>query len=343
MNKCSVAVVIPCYNVRQHIIGVIEKIGLEVKNIYVVDDASPDGVGNFVRMVCKDPRVKIIFNPKNLGVGGAVIAGYKKALEDRSDIIVKIDGDGQMDPAMIMNFVMPILLGRADYTKGNRFYYLEGLNSMPSIRIFGNAILSFFTKISSGYWNIFDPTNGFTAIHAEIVRHLPLEKINPRYFFESDILFRLNILKAVVVDIPMVSHYGNEKSNLRINKIIHEFMYFNIKNFLKRIFYNYYLRDLSIASIELPVGLLLFGLGGCFGLYHWISSANMGISTPVGTIILSATFLLSGLQLILAFLGSDIASVPKHSLRELGFTSSFSWEPPQQSAPPPEVETSQRV
>lgn len=310
-NLSSIAVVIPCYNVRSHIIEVIEKIGFEVQRIYVVDDASPDDVGRFVRSVCKDTRVKVILNPKNLGVGGAVMVGYSKALDDGADVVVKIDGDGQMDPSLIMNFVIPILSGKADYTKGNRFFYLEGLNSMPPIRIFGNAILSFFTKMSSGYWNIFDPTNGFTAINAEVLRHLPLKKINPRYFFESDMLFRLNLLKAVVVDIPMMSFYGNETSNLKITKIIPEFIFFNIVNFFKRIFYNYYLRDLSLASIELPVGLFLFGMGGIFGLYHWIASAYKGIFTPLGTIILSATSVLSGLQLILAFLGYDIASVPK--------------------------------
>ena len=262
LGQTHIAVVIPCYKVRCQILEVIEKIGEEVRSIYVVDDASPDEVGQYVSTHCSDSRVNVITNQKNLGVGGAVLTGYQKALSDGADIIVKIDGDGQMDPALIPNFVAPIIFGRADYTKGNRFFDLVGLRGMPPIRIFGNAILSFLTKISSGYWNIFDPTNGYTAIHAEVANHLPFEKINFRYFFESDILFRLNILRAVVVDIPMDSRYGNEVSSLKIKKIIFQFLTNHTINFVKRIFYNYYLRDLSLASIELPLGIFLFSGGG---------------------------------------------------------------------------------
>ena len=317
MNKTIVAVVIPCYKVREHILGVISEIGPEADLIYVVDDCCPDKSGDYVSDNITDGRVKVIKNEANLGVGGAVLAGYKAALADGAEIIVKIDGDGQMDPALIKRFLQPIQSHKADYTKGNRFFDLENINAMPKRRIFGNAALSIITKLSSGYWNLFDPTNGYTAIHADIVRHLPFNKISNRYFFESDILFRLNILGAVVVDIPMDAKYGDEVSNLKISKIIREFFVKNIKNFLKRIFYNYYLRDMSLASIELPIGLLSFFFGVVFGSLHWVSSATHDQSTPTGTIIIAALFILMGFQLLLAFLSYDIASVPKQVKHEL--------------------------
>jgi hypothetical protein len=166
------------------------------------------------------------------------------------------------------------------------------------------------TKISSGYWDLFDPTNGYTAIHADVARHLPFKKISSRYFFETDMLFRLNILRAVVVDVPMDAKYSDEVSNLKISKIMGEFFFKHIRNFMKRIFYNYYLRDLSLASIELPLGLVLLLSGTSFGLYHWLESAREGAATPAGTVMLAALPILMGMQLILAFLGYDIASVP---------------------------------
>jgi len=182
---------------------------------------------------------------------------------------------------------------------------------MPKGRIFGNAVLSFMTKLSSGYWDLFDPTNGYTAIHADVVRFLPLEKISRRYFFETDMLFRLNTIRAVVVDVPMCARYADEVSSLKASRIISEFLFKHVRNFCKRIFYNYYLRDLSLASIELPVGLAMVGFGTGFGAHHWLGSVQQGVPTPAGTVMLAALPLLMGVQLILAFIGYDIASVPK--------------------------------
>lgn len=306
----QIAVVIPTYKARTHILGVINEIGAEVARIYVVDDCCPDGSGDFVVANCKDDRVSVIRHTENQGVGGAVMTGYKAAIEDGMSILVKIDSDGQMDPALIMDFVAPIANGEADYTKGNRFFDLEKVRSMPKVRLFGNAVLSLMCKLSSGYWNLFDPTNGYTAIHADVARHLPINKISRRYFFETDILFRLNTLRAVVVEIPMDAKYGDEVSNLKITKIIGEFFAKHVRNFSKRIFYNYYLRDMSLASIELPVGIVLLGFGTIFGGYHWMHSAQAGVPTSAGTVMLSALPILAGIQLLLGFIGYDVSSVP---------------------------------
>lgn len=307
----KIAVVIPSFKVKGQILDVISKIGPEVNRVYVVDDCCPQETGKYVSEHCTDPRVTILHNPVNLGVGGAVMNGYAAAIQDGMDIIVKVDGDGQMDPRLIKQFVAPIIDGEADYTKGNRFFDLEEIHAMPKMRLFGNAVLSFMTKLSSGYWDLFDPTNGFTAIHRDVAKHLPFHKISNRYFFETDILFRLNTLRAVVIDIPMDAKYGEEESNLKISKIVGEFLAKHLRNLSKRIFYNYYLRNMSLASIELPLGVLMLTAGTAFGISHWMSSIGSGIPTPAGTVMLSALPIILGTQFILAFIGHDVAAVPK--------------------------------
>jgi glycosyltransferase involved in cell wall biosynthesis len=311
-----IAVVIPSYKVRTHILGVISRIGPGVSAVYIVDDACPENSGEFVSQNCADPRVKVLRHDKNKGVGGAVKTGYRQAVADGASVIVKIDGDGQMAPELIPQFVRPILSGQSDYTKGNRFYDLENISRMPRVRIIGNAILSFMAKFSTGYWSVFDPTNGYTAIHAAVAARLPLEKISERFFFETDILFRLNIIRASVMDIPMDAQYGEEVSNLNIRKIFGEFLYKHARNLVKRIFYNYFLRDMSIASLELigGIGLLLFGT--VFGTYHWLFLSNSHGPAPAATVMLAALPIVLGLQLVLAFLGYDIASVPQRVLHK---------------------------
>jgi dolichol-phosphate mannosyltransferase len=316
MKQADIAVVIPSYKVTRHILGVIAKMGPEVARIYVVDDKCPDNSGAYVREHCTDPRVVVIEHPENQGVGGAVMTGYAAAIADGMKVIVKVDGDGQMDPSLIPAFAAPILNGEADYTKGNRFYDLEQIGSMPPLRLFGNAVLSLMTKLSSGYWNLFDPTNGYTAIHAEVARRLPFTKISKRYFFETDILFRLNTLNAVVCDVPMDAVYADEESNLKISKIVTEFMAKHTRNFFKRLFYNYYLRNMSLASIELPLGFAMILFGAIYGTTSWMGARAAGIATPAGTVMLSALPVLMGAQLILAFLAYDIASVPRQPLHK---------------------------
>ena len=310
-----ISIVIPSFKVKKQILEVLSSIGPEVSKIFVIDDCCPEGSGKFVLENCKDQRVEVIFHDENLGVGGAVITGFHRAIEAGADVIVKIDGDGQMNPTLISKFTAPILSGKADYAKGNRFFNIEDVVAMPPTRIFGNVLLSFITKLSSGYWDIFDPTNGYVAISAKVANVLPLKKISKRYFFESDMLFRLNTVRAVVVDIPMRAMYADEVSNLKISKILGEFLFSNLRNFLKRIFYNYYLRDMSIASLELPVGLVLFNFGIVFGVIKWYESMQANASaTPAGTVMLAALPVLMGLQFLLSFISYDIQSVPKSSL-----------------------------
>jgi dolichol-phosphate mannosyltransferase len=310
----KIFVVIPAFKCKSHILNVINKIPALVSGIVVVDDACPESTGTHVKDHCTDRRVVVLTHASNQGVGGAMVSGYKKALELNAKIIIKIDGDEQMDPALIPEFINPILKGKADYTKGNRFFFLDKIAEMPKVRLFGNALLSFLNKLVTGYWNIMDPTNGYCAVHADVLRYIPLDKISKRYFFESDMLFRLGTLRAVVVDVPMHAKYGDEVSNLRISNVITSFPSKYLLRFFKRIFYNYFLRDFSAGSLFLLSGILLCLIGIIHGIYHWIQSAITQTNTPVGTVMIPVLLLLVGFQMILFFLQQDIASVPTSPL-----------------------------
>jgi dolichol-phosphate mannosyltransferase len=314
MSEPRIAVVIPCYKVQAKVLDVIARVGPEVALIYVVDDACPEHTGDLVEREAKDKRVRVLRHARNQGVGAATLTGMRAAAADGASILVKIDGDGQMDPAQVATFVGPILRGEADYTKGNRFFAPENLRGMPGFRVFANGLLSFVTKLSSGYWSVFDPANGYLALHAAVFDLLPKDKIAPRFFFESDLLFRLNLVRANVVDIPLRAAYGDEISNLRAHKEMVPFLLYLTRNFLKRIVYSYFVRDFSIGSIYLLFGLPILTFGIVFGLVEWISHASSGAFASAGTVMLAALPIIVGFQLLLAFLGYDIANVPRTAI-----------------------------
>jgi dolichol-phosphate mannosyltransferase len=311
------SVVIPAYKVSSQISAVIEAIPKSVTHIVVVDDACPEGSGQLVKSKSKDSRLEVIFHESNLGVGGAMKTGYQRAKELGSDVIFKLDGDGQMDPNQIPEMTRHLFETEGDYIKGNRFYDIYSVRNMPKNRIFGNVILSFFAKFSTGYWRIFDPNNGYTAISSTALSRIPLEKVDNRYFFESDMLFRLNLARAVVVDYPMDAKYGSEQSNLNIGKVLFEFPLKHLRNFLKRVIYTYYLRDFTLASLELPIGILLTTFGLITGLVNFANSRELNQATAPGTLILISMSVLVGIQLILSFFSYDIDSSPTKPISNL--------------------------
>ncbi|MBD3867902.1 MAG: glycosyltransferase family 2 protein [Acidobacteria bacterium] len=305
----AIAVVIPAFMVRDSIQKVIRSLSEDIAVIVVVDDCCPEKSGDQAAAL-RDPRVVIVHHEFNRGVGGAMVSGYRKALELGSDLIVKMDGDGQMDADRIPDLLKPLQEGRADYAKGNRLRHYEHLRSMPKMRLFGNSILSFAVKMVSGYWNVMDPTNGFTVIKAEMLRQLPLHKLSTGYYFETDMLARLHVLRAVVRDVEMPAVYGSESSNLRIRNILFRFPLKLTRSILRRLFLKYYIYDFNMASIYLMAGLPLFLFGGCFGLVQWILSVATGIPRTAGTIMLSAVCFVVGLQMLLSAIQLDIANVP---------------------------------
>jgi len=303
-----ISVVIPTYKVSKHIKDVVDALPNFIDNIIVVDDKCPQESSNIVKNLDK---VVLVNHNINQGVGGAVISGYRKALELNSDVVVKVDGDGQMDSKYIESLIIPLIENKADYTKGNRFNDFQALNSMPKIRLFGNSVLSFMVKVASGYWNIMDPTNGFTAITSKAINGLNFDGLAKRYFFETDMLINLNLENCVVKDIPIPAKYENEESNLNIKNVMMTFPQKMLKGLAKRIFYKYYIYDFNMASVYLLFGLPMFLFGMIFGSYRWIVAIIQNIENSTGTIMLAVLPIILGVQFILQAISIDMNNIPK--------------------------------
>ena len=230
----TIAVVIPCFRIGRQILSVIDKIPQIVNEIFVVDDGCPLKTGEIIMQENSDPRVRVIFHAGNKGIGAAMKTGYTAALASKHRIVVKMDGDGQMDPDKILKLTMPLTSNRADYAKGNRFSHPQDLQEMPKVRLFGNLALSLFAKVSTGYWHIFDPNNGFTAINSNTLEKMELSRVSNGYFFESDMLFNLGKENARVIDVPIAAIYKDEVSNLSVSKSIVEFAIKHLRNTIER-------------------------------------------------------------------------------------------------------------
>lgn len=307
-----ISIVIPCYNVASHIEEVIRTLPADISWIIVVNDCSKDDTEHIVlRLKQENQKIIYIRHAENQGVGGAMISGYKKSLELNSDITIKMDGDGQMDPIYIPDFLKPIIKDKADFTKGNRFRDFKALRAMPLSRRIGNLGLSFMIKASSGYWNIFDPTNGFTAIKKETLNNIDFNKIHKRYFFETSMLIELYYGNAVVQDIPIKARYGDEVSGLSRTKTLFEFPPRLLFAFIRRLFLKYFLFDFNIASIYLICGFPLFLFGLVFGITNYIKYASQQLPAPTGTVIIPTLTIILGFQLLLSAVSYDITNHPR--------------------------------
>ncbi len=311
----GIVTVIPAYCVERDIESVISGIPAYIKHIIVVDDASPDSSADLVTAAAqKDSRITLIRHSQNQGVGGAMISGLRKAFELGAQIVIKLDGDGHMDSIHLQALITPLIEGKADYVKGNRFRDFQSLQQMPLVRRLGNLGLSFLTKAATGYWNIFDPTNGFFAIRTEILAQLPFDQLDRRYFFETSMLANLYLLNAFILDVPIPARYRGENSNLSIRRVLFEFPIKLTRTLLRRIILKYFLFDFSMASVYLLTGipLLLFGL--IFGITKWIQYANIGIAAPTGTVMIPTLSLILGIQILLSAIEIDMNSTPRQPL-----------------------------
>lgn len=307
--SARIGVVIPCYKVAQSIRTVIEALPASVAEIIVVDDACPERSGEYAARTGRE-KVTVIVHESNQGVGGAVLTGYRRALELGCDLVVKIDGDGQMDASRIPELAAPLCRGEADFAKGNRFRDFQALRTMPLIRMIGNSGLSFLLKAASGYWNIMDPTNGYTAITAGLIRDIDPARVGRGYFFESSLLIEMNIRNAVVADVPMPAIYGDETSSLRIGSVLARFPFLLLKGLVRRVFLKYYVYDFNMASIYMFLGVPLFLLSSAGGLVAWIDSILTGVPRSAGTIMLIALPIIISFQMLLQAIQIDINSVP---------------------------------
>jgi glycosyltransferase involved in cell wall biosynthesis len=315
MSAPVIAAVIPAYRAAATVGAVIGAIGPEVGHIVVVDDASPDDLAAAVAGSA-DPRVHLVRHPENRGVGAATLSGYDAAVALGAELLVKLDADGQMDPRAIPALVRPIAQGRADYTKGNRFLHAPELAAMPRARRVGNAGLSFWTKLASGYWPIFDPTNGYTALHAALLPLLDRSRIAPRYFFETSLLLELARLRAVVEDVALPARYAGEPSSLSQRRALGEFPPRLIAATWRRIVRQYFVQDFTTVSLYLVAGLVLLAFGGVWGAWHWALSIRDGVPATTGTVMLAVLPVILGVQLWLQAIAQDIGNVPTRPIHD---------------------------
>lgn len=304
------AVVIPAYKVVKHVKDVVASVPEDIDHVIVVDDACPEGSGKEAEKTGR-PNLTVLYHEKNQGVGGAMVTGYRKALELGADIVIKMDGDGQMDPAFIPDLVEPLVRDEADYAKGNRFRDFARLRDMPLLRLVGNSVMSFFIKAASGYWDVVDPANGYTAIHRRALEKLDLEKLSRRFFFESDMLINLNIVRAVVKDVGIPARYGDEESTLSAGHALTAFPPGLLKGLLKRIVLRYFVYDFNMASVYMLLGVPLFLFGVIYGAVKWTESLATGEPTPLGTVMLAALPIIVALEMLLQAVNIDINSVPR--------------------------------
>jgi dolichol-phosphate mannosyltransferase len=304
-----ICVVLPLYKARNQIADVLRGVPGFIRTIVVVDDCSPDD--SYERaLAVSDKRIHFVRHEKNQGVGGAVLSGYKKAVDLGAEIIVKMDSDGQMDPSYLLPLISPLLAGEADYTKGNRFLHSRQLKAMPTLRRIGNLGLSFLTKLASGYWNVFDPSNGYTAITASVVNLIDNTAIDRRYFFETSMFLELGLLRAVVQDIYIPAHYADETSHLSEWNALLIFPRRLLSGFIKRIKIQYFLQDFNLVSLYLLSGLGLLIFGGSFGLYRWWLAVQTHVATPTGTVMLVVIPVILGVQFVLQAIALDVQNVP---------------------------------
>jgi dolichol-phosphate mannosyltransferase len=311
LSAIPIAVVVPAYEARRTIAATLATVPAFVRRIVVVVDGASDGTGDAVTEAARsDPRILRVDHAANRGVGAAMRTGYLRALEDGAEIIAKMDADGQMDPAALASLVLPIALGRADYAKGNRFVHAREIRSMPRVRLAGNAALSLISKLSTGYWNLLDPTNGYTAISREALTAIDLEQIDYRFFFESSMLTELSLVRAVAVDVAIPARYGDESSHLSVARSVLEFGVKHMRAFGRRLWVRYVVLDFSAVSLLLLIGVPLAAFGVLFGLRHWMLSAMQGVPATAGTVMVAAFTTAAGLFGIVQAMIYDILSVP---------------------------------
>jgi len=312
----KVAAVVPCYRVRDKIVGVVESLIGRVDYILVVDDKCPEKSGEWLREHCRHPSVRVLFHETNQGVGGAMITGCQAALETDAEVVVKMDGDGQMDARFLSRLIAPLLAGKADFAKGNRFFDLRALRSMPRARRIGNFGLTLLTKAASGFWHLSDPTNGYFALRRGALGLVNFHLLDRRYFFEISLLVQLNVVRAVAVDVPIPAIYADENSSLNPMRALMTFPGKLLGGLLHRIWWRYFIYDINIVSVFLVAGLFLFAGGGIFGAWRWSANVEQGVNQSAGTVALAMLPMLLGFQMLLQALVLDVMERPAQPVSE---------------------------
>ncbi len=305
---CRIAAVVPAYNESKLIGQTITTMPEFVDHIIVIDDCSTDDT-SAQALKTGDPRVVLIEHEKNTGVGGAILDGHRRALELGADIDVVMAGDAQMDPDYLPNLLDPLCHDGYEFTKANRFFSRTSYAGMPAMRLFGSVVLSFMSKVASGYWNLFDPQNGYTAVRATALRRLDLDAVAIGYEFENDLLIWLNIAGARAKDIPIPARYGDEASTMRIHKVAPRIARLLFRGFWRRMFLKHVLASFSPIALLFFTGLALILFGLVVGV--WALAHTLGPATAsTGTVLLAVAPLLTGIHMLISAWTLDIQSTP---------------------------------
>jgi dolichol-phosphate mannosyltransferase len=309
-DRPKIAVVIPCYRVREKIVAVVDSVLATADFVIAVDDCCPEKSGEHLRKTQVDPKLTVVFHEKNQGVGGAMITGFKTALDLGADIVVKMDGDGQMEARHLPRLIGPLLARKADFTKGNRFYDLRALRDMPLVRRFGNFGLTLLSKAASGFWHLSDPTNGYFALRANALRLLNFHLLAPRYFFEISLLIQLNVIRAIAFDVPIPAKYADENSSLSPWRALCTFPIKLAGGLMHRIWWRYFIYDINIVTVFLITGAFLFFGGGTFGAWRWSHNWIYGREQSAGTVAVAMLPMILGFQMLLQAVVLDMMDKP---------------------------------
>ena len=307
LDDKRVSVVVPAHDEEKLIAETIRSIPDFVDRVYVVDDASRDGTVAAARGA-GDPRVEVIEHERNLGVGAAIITGYEQALEERMDVTAVMAADAQMDPADLEKLARPVAEGDVDYAKANRLFTGQAWQLIPRTRYLGNAILSLFTKIASGYWHVADSQAGYTAIGLSVLELLDLDRVYKRYGFPNDLLVHLNVWNARVRDFPSRPIYGvGERSGIRLRRVVPTISWLLVKGFFWRMGQKYVIRDFHPLVFFYMLGFLMSVLGLALGIAEVVLRI-MGNQITAATVVLVALLLIFGSQFTLFAMWFDMES-----------------------------------
>ncbi len=266
-NK-KIAVVIPAYMEELLINETLQSVPDYVDQVYAVDDCSPDKTGFLIdQFALRDSRIIPIHHEKNKGVGGAIVSGYKRSLEDGLDVVAVMAGDNQMDPAFLPELLDPVIEGSVDYAVGNRLINEKFRQGMSKWRFVGNSVLTLLTKIASGYWQLMDPQNGYTAISRRALETISLDAIYPRYGYCNDLLVWLNTFGFRVRNVPHPARYGLERSKIKYSTYIVRLSWLLLNAFFWRLKTKYVLLSFHPLVFFYLFGLFFSFLGVLFGIY----------------------------------------------------------------------------
>ncbi len=297
----KIALVVVAYNEERLIGPTLAKVPSLVDKIYVIDDSSTDTTPRLVTdLKQKDNRIELIRHETNRGVGSAVISGYLAAKKDLMDVSVVVGGDDQMPMEQMERLIEPILDGKADYTKGNRFLdETAAIESMPRIRLVGNTIISLLTKIASGYYRIFDVVDGYTAISLAAINKVDWSKAWGGYGYPMDFLIRLNAYSLRVLDVPRRAIYlpGERQSQIKGWSYLLRVSPMLLRDFLWRLKFRYVYKDFHPLVFLYFGGALSFAIGFVIGVWIVLSKLT-GAIPSAATSILCALFVTLGIQSI---------------------------------------------